>query len=75
MHIHHDVEFFFQTADYLRTHTYDHVPGNKYPLLVQYYTLLEQCIEQGATVKVGHIKYVTKSYCDVFETTVRIIVL
>lgn len=44
---------FFQTADYLRTHTYAHVPGNKYPLLIQYYTLLEQCIEQGATVKVS----------------------
>lgn len=45
----------FQTADYLRSHTYANVPGNKYPLLIQYFTLLEQCIEQGATVKVGSI--------------------
>lgn len=45
--------FFFQTADYLKSHTYANVPGNKYPLLIQYFTLLEQCIEHGASIKVS----------------------
>ena len=42
-----------QTADYLRNHTYPNVPGNKYILLIQYFTFLEQCIEHGATIEVS----------------------